>query len=207
MVTQDDGQIADGELGVFAEDTRFVSFYGIFANGQQWTRLNASTTSYAVARVYLTNPQIETADRTIAPGSLELVLSRVAGDGIHEDIDITNYGSIPVQFNLEIALRSDFADIFEVKSHKYVRRGHIETDWSQVDRELNTTYNNRDFHRRFLYRVRNASSTPRFANGRITFLVELAPRQSWHTCCQSPMYVSAPQFCPRRPLWRWLPRI
>jgi glycogen debranching enzyme len=182
MVTQDDGQIADGELGVFAEDTRFVSYYGIFANGQQWKRLNASTTSYAVARVYLTNPQIETEDRTIAPGSLELVLSRVAGDGIHEDIDITNYGTLPVQFNLEIALRSDFADIFEVKSHKYVRRGHIETDWSQVDRELNTTYNNRDFHRRFLYRVRNASSTPRFANGRITFLVELAPRQSWHTC-------------------------
>jgi glycogen debranching enzyme len=183
MVTQNNGQIeTTAELGVFAEDTRFVSYYGIFANGQPWTRLNASTTSYAVSRVYLTNPQIETEDRTIAQGSLELVLSRVVGDGIHEDIDITNHGTIPVQFNLEIALRSDFADIFEVKSHKYIRRGHIETDWSQTDRELNTTYNNRDFHRRFVYRVRNASSTPRFANGRITFLVELAPRQSWHTC-------------------------
>jgi hypothetical protein len=35
MVTQQDGQItAEGELGVFTEDTRFVSYYAIFANGQ-----------------------------------------------------------------------------------------------------------------------------------------------------------------------------
>ena len=175
MVTQEDGQIiTDGELGVFAEDTRFVSYYAIFANGQAWTRLNASTTSYATSRVYLTNP-------TIAPGTLELVLSRVVGDGIHEDIDITNYGLEPIQFNLEIALRSDFADIFEVKSHHYVR-GHINTDWSQIEQELNTTYHNRDFHRSCLYRVRNATSVPRFANGRMTFLVELAAKETWHSC-------------------------
>jgi glycogen debranching enzyme len=183
MVTQEDGQImADGEMGVFADDTRFVSYYAIFANGQSWTRLNSSTTSYAIARVYLTNPTIETEDSKIPQGTLELVLSRVAGDGIHEDINITNHGLTPVQFNLEIALRSDFADIFEVKAHHYVRRGHIDTTWNQDKQELNTTYLNRDFHRRFIYQVDNASSPPRFANGRITFLVELAARQTWHSC-------------------------
>jgi N-terminal domain of (some) glycogen debranching enzymes len=88
MVTQQDGQItAEGELGVFTEDTRFVSYYAIFANGQPWTQLNSSTTTYATSRVYLTNPVIETEDGTIAQGNLELVLSRVAGAGIHEDID------------------------------------------------------------------------------------------------------------------------
>ncbi|PSB57002.1 glycogen debranching N-terminal domain-containing protein [Chamaesiphon polymorphus] len=184
MVTQEDGQImTEGEFGVFADDTRFVSYYGIFANGQPWTRLNSSTTSYSTARVYLTNPKIETEDSTIPQGTLEMVLSRVAGDGIHEDIDITNHGLKPVKFNLEIALRSDFADIFEVKSHHYIRRGHINTSWNEENGELNTTYINRDFQRRFLYRVRNASSPARFANGRITFLVELAARESWHTCC------------------------
>lgn len=183
MVTQDDGQImADGEMGVFAEDTRFVSYYAIFANGQSWTRLNSSTTSYATSRVYFTNPVIETEDSTIAQGTLELVLSRVAGNGIHEDIDITNHGSTTAKFNLEVALRSDFADIFEVKAHHYVRRGHIDTDWNEDDGELNTTYINRDFQRRFLYRVRNASSPPRFANGRITFWIELAAKETWHSC-------------------------
>ena len=183
MLTQQDGQIvADGEQGVFTSDTRFVSYYAIFANGQSWTRLNSSTTSYATSRVYLVNPEIETEDSTIPQGTLELVLSRVVGNGIHEDIDIINHGLKPAKFNLEIALRSDFADIFEVKAHHYVRRGHIETSWNEGDRELSTTYINRDFERCFLYQVRNESSPPKVANGRITFWVELAPKATWHSC-------------------------
>jgi N-terminal domain of (some) glycogen debranching enzymes len=35
-----------------------------------------------------------------------------------------------VRFNLEIAIRADFADIFEVKGGHIVRRGHINTSWS-----------------------------------------------------------------------------
>ena len=42
-----------------------------------------------------------------------------------------NHGTTTVQFNLEIAVRSDFADLFEVKSGRIVRRGRITTDWSQ----------------------------------------------------------------------------
>lgn len=79
MVTQQDGQIAtDGELGVFADDTRFVSYYTIFANGEPWTRLSSSTTAYYAARIYLTNPLVETEDGMIAAGTLGFVLSRVA---------------------------------------------------------------------------------------------------------------------------------
>ena len=45
---------------------------------------------------------------------LRLRVTRAIGDGIHEDLDITNYSLLPVRFVLEIALRSDFADLFEV---------------------------------------------------------------------------------------------
>lgn len=183
MVTQQDGQItADDELGVFADDTRFVSYYAIFANGEPWTRLNSSTTAYYTARIYLTNPEIETEDGTIAAGTLGFVLSRVAGDGIHEDLDITNYGLTPVKFNLEIVLRSDFADIFEVKAHHFVRRGNIATGWNERDCKLQTVYTNRDFRRSFAYQVQNADSPPQAANGRITFLIELAAGATWHSC-------------------------
>ncbi len=183
MVTQQDGQITtDGELGVFADDTRFVSYYAIFANGKPWTRLNSSTTAYYAARIYLTNSCIDTEDGTIAEGTLGFVLSRVAGDGIHEDLDITNYGLTPVKFNLEIVLRSDFADIFEVKAHHFVRRGNIVTGWNERDRKLQTVYTNRDFRRSFVYQVKNADSSPQVANGRITFLVELAAGATWHSC-------------------------
>ncbi|MER8395706.1 hypothetical protein NKH10_28260 [Mesorhizobium sp. M1340] len=34
-----------------------------------------------------------------------------------------------VRFNLEVAMRSDFADLFEVKADAIVRRGRITTEW------------------------------------------------------------------------------
>ena len=50
---------------------------------------------------------------------------------MHEDLDITNNSMRPVRFQLEIALRCDFADMFEVKSDRIVRRGQITTEWSR----------------------------------------------------------------------------
>ncbi len=183
MVTEQDAQITtDGELGVFMNDTRFLSYYSCSANGQPWDRLNSSTTAYYAARIYLTNPELTTEDGPIAQGSVGFVITRIAGSGIHEDLDITNYGLTPVRFNLEIALRSDFADIFEVKAHKFVRRGHIVTQWEEESSELHTAYTNRDFYRRFTYRLGNCTSQPFYANGRITFEVALDPGATWHSC-------------------------
>jgi hypothetical protein len=183
MVTQLNGQIAaEGELGVFAKDTRFVSYYAIFADGKSWVWLNSATTAYYSSRVYLTNPAIEKEGGTIAPGTLALTLNRIVSTGIHEDIDIVNYGLNPVKFNLEIALRSDFADIYEVKAHHFVRRGNIVTTANEAENVYSTAYKNGDFQRSFSYQICNLSSPPYSANGRISFLVELAPGESWHTC-------------------------
>ena len=72
--------------------------------------------------------------------TLGLVIGRKLGGGMHEDLDITNHGRRPVRFNLEIAIRSDFADVFEVKPNRIVRRGRIATDWSDEHQKLRTTY-------------------------------------------------------------------
>src|SRR5437867_2642933 len=82
----------------------------------------------------------------------------------------------------QIASRSDFAGLFEVKSQKLVRRGRIVTHWDEGAGELANTYVHKDFVRRFFYRVRQAGSPPRYANGRIMFEVALPPGASWHTC-------------------------
>jgi glycogen debranching enzyme-like protein len=76
---------------------------------------------------YLTNRRIATTDGIIAPRTLGLVISRLISDGMHEDIEITNKSMRRATFQLEIALRCDFADIFEVKSNSIVRRGRIAT--------------------------------------------------------------------------------
>src|SRR5262245_33798462 len=121
MVTAPDGQIlADSEQGVFVDDTRFVSYYALFANGQPWRLLTSATVSYYAARFHLTNPPFETEDGPVDGGTLALSLGRNVADGIHEDLDVTNHSLSSVRFNLEIALRSDFADLFEVKSRDFV---------------------------------------------------------------------------------------
>ncbi len=183
MVMDLNGEVApDSEHGLFAKDTRFVSYYAIFANGQPWARLTSTATTYFSARVYLTNPQFATEGGDVAAGTLALVLTRTINDGVTERLEITNHSQRPVRFNLEIAMRSDFADLFEVRWHRFVRRGRMETRWDADATELTTTYDNRDFHRACHYRIQHYASHPHYANGRITFEIQLAPGAVWNTC-------------------------
>jgi glycogen debranching enzyme len=184
MVTDLDGQIVtESEQGVFAGDTRFLTYFAIAANGEPWVRLTSSATDYYAARIVLTNPAIATEAEEIPAGTLALTISRTVGEGIHEDLDVTNYGLAPVRFNLEVTLRSDFADLFEVKAHKFVRRGRIVTTWDDERCALRTTYTNRDFRRAFIYRLRNGDARPHSANGQVTWEVALGPGATWHSCC------------------------
>lgn len=198
MVTDLDGQIKpDDFLGIFTDDTRFLSYYACYIDGNSWILLRSTTTTYYAAQVYLTNPTFVTDSGTIPQGTLSLIISRTVEQGIHEDLDLTNYGLEPVRFSLEIALRSDFADIFEVQTRSFVRRGSLETVWDESQRALKTTYRNQDFFRCLTYQPQNYSSQPHYANGRITFEVILAPGESWHACGN---YILAEQDTIREPL-------
>ena len=93
---------------------------------------------------------------------------------MHEDIDITNNSQKPVRFNLEIAIRADFADIFEVKGDDIVRRGHITTSWSRKRQLLRITYRNKDFCREVIVRTGEGDGEPAAnANGRLSFDITL----------------------------------
>ena len=184
MVTDLAGQIQPlGHFGIFSDDTRFLSYYACYVDGHAWERLTSTTTTYYATRIVLTNPEFTSKDGKIPTGTLSLAISRTVQEGIHEDLDLTNYGLASVRFNLEIALRSDFADIFEVESRQFVRRGRIETRWDEENNKLSTTYTNGDFFRRLSYKISNCPSSPHSANGRITFEIKLQPGETWHACC------------------------
>jgi hypothetical protein len=161
-----------------------VSYYEISADGNAWRRLSSAATTHYTSRAYLICDAFETEAGAIPSGTVGLIISRTIDDGIHEDLDITNFGRTLVKFNLEVALRSDFADIFEVKSHRFVRRGRIATEWDQKGHTLRTSYANRDFERVFTYSLSDSGSPPVYANGRITFPILLESRASWHSCCE-----------------------
>ena len=183
LVTEPDGHIEwPGDKGLYFFDTRVISAWSVYANGTSWDLLNGGAVNFDAARIFLTNRAFLTEDGPIAAQTLAFSLSRVMGQGLHEDLDITNHGQRPVRFNLEISLRSDFADVFDVKSKRDIRRGHIHSDWSDARQTLRTTYRNADFHRAVAVAVGKSDSRAVFANGRLSFEVKLPPGGTWHCC-------------------------
>jgi glycogen debranching enzyme len=183
LVTEQDGGIDwPTDKGLYCLDTRLISSWKLYANGEPWDLLNSGAIAYYAAKVYLTNQPFKTESGDVPGGDLGLVLGRTLGEGLHEDLELVNHGRKAVRFNLEIVIRSDFADLFEVKANNIVRRGRITTQWSQRAARLTTRYENRDFVREVVIRVRDADPKPIYANGRISFDVELEPGGVWRAC-------------------------
>ena len=79
-----------------------------------------------------------------------------------------------MRFNLEISIRCDFADIFEVKSGQIVRRGRITTSWLAKRQVRRITYRNKDFCRGVTIRTGEGDGEPTVnANGRLSFDIAL----------------------------------
>ena len=109
------GDIADPVMGLFADDTRFLSRWILTINGQRPLRLSSDKVEYFSAAFYLRNP--------IAGGLEQDVLSigrdRFIGDGMQEHIVVQNHAPHPVEFELALEVGTDFADIFAVKEHDF----------------------------------------------------------------------------------------
>lgn len=185
MVTDLNGEISpESEQGVFDRDTRYISKLRFSANGQPWTRLSSSAVTYYAARFAFTNPPLLVEDGDIPPGIVGLTVSRAIHDGLHQDIDVTNYSMQHVKINLEMEIRSDFADLFEVKDHKFVHRGHIDLRRDEKHKDTIMTYTNRDFQRTMILHGLQEDSPGSVVNGMITFEIDLAPGASWSACHQ-----------------------
>ena len=170
------------DKGLYFLDTRMISTWGVYANGVPWDLLNSGAVNYNAARIFLANRMVKTEDGVVPARTVGFVIGRSISGGMHEDLDITNRGLTAVRFNLEIALRCDFADIFEVKSGDIVRRGRIITEWSDTDQRLRTTYQNGDFYRAIAVGPRDGKPGAVYANGRLSFEVKLRPGEVWHCC-------------------------
>ena len=186
LVTDPDGGIVwPSERGLYFLDTRIISAWAAYANGEAWDLLNGGAVAYDRAHIYLTNRAVPTQDGTIPARSMGFTLSRhIGARDMRETLELVNRGAKPVRFNLEIAIRSDFADIFEVKSNRIVRRGRIVSSFDPARQELSTTYRNQDFLRAVAVAPAaggQKTNAPEmvYANGRLSFAVAMDPGASW----------------------------
>ena len=184
-VTTQAGDIpSNTELGVYAIDTRFVNFYRLYLNGEPLEPINSNQLTFYAARFHLNKPIPALVSEGLEAQTLGITLNRIVSEGIHEDFDIVNFSEAKVRCWLEIAITSDFADIFEVRAHRLQKRGQVRTTWQESARQLRTTYDNEDFHRAFNYHILKTDGAVGYANGRIFFEIELEAGQQWHACCE-----------------------
>lgn len=183
LVTESDGRIqARTDKGFYFLDTRMISAWAAYANGVDWELLNGGALTYDTARIFLTNRAFVTEDGPVEARTLAFAITRHIDGGMHEDLVITNHGERSIRFNFEVSIRSDFADVFDVKSNRAVRRGRIASDWSEPGQTLRTTYRNQDFLRALTVSVGTDTTHAAYANGRLSFEVRLDSGQSWNTC-------------------------
>ena len=179
LISELDGSINwPSDKGLYFYDTRLVSAYAVYADGVPWDLLNSGAPSFYGARIFLINRAFSSEGGKVPARSLSFVLSRAIEGGMHEEYRITNHGPDPVCFNLEIVIRSDFADVFEVKTGPIIRRGRITSGWAEDRHALTTAYRNGEFHREIVVTAHGGGPAI-YANGRISFNVQLTPGQSW----------------------------
>jgi glycogen debranching enzyme len=170
-----------GDFGLYYEDTRFLSAYSLRLDGRTPVFLSARPTDSFSATHFLTNPAL--------PGAglawLGIVRRRQVGRGLHEDIDITNYGPDEARFSLELGFDADFVHIFDVKGRRESgqpvprRRGGIRLSLAEGGRSLRFELRRPTFVRRL---VVNLSERPVLVGPRCRFGLSLGPRERWHLC-------------------------
>lgn len=115
-----------GELGVYHDDTRFLSRYELSFEDLRPLYLNALVKEdNGLLVVELMNPDFRGEDGVcIGKGTVHLFRAKLLwGGACYEHVRISNYGLVTVKFKLAIDFDADFVDLFEVRGIERERRG------------------------------------------------------------------------------------
>jgi glycogen debranching enzyme len=117
-----------GAEGLYHEGTRFLSCLRMRVQGERLLLLSSNVREDNVLlAVDLMNPDLLRAGhQPIAHGSLHLLRTKFLYDATcYEHIRVWNYGAAAIEVQLELEIRADFADVFEVRGTRRQRRGTV----------------------------------------------------------------------------------
>jgi len=149
LLTETDGRVNWPSSRDFNfRDTRVISAWAIYANGELWDLLKWCAIAPQAARIFLTNALSKPKTGRSRHARLGLVIGRQVDGGLHEDFEITK----TIAKNQFVSTwRSRCAPISPTFRGERAtiswRRGHIVTSWSAKREILRVTYRNRGFCR------------------------------------------------------------
>jgi glycogen debranching enzyme len=115
-----------GEEGLYHEGTRFLSCWMLGLNRERPLFLSSTVKEdNDLLTVDLTNLDLTRAGRVIVPrGTLHISRTRFLWrNTCHERLRVRNYGLAPVAVHFSFHFEADFADIFEVRGTRRLRKG------------------------------------------------------------------------------------
>lgn len=118
---------ADASYGLYYNDTRHLSEMRLLLNGEAPDLLSYNDQDVYRAGILLANQAyVAASGEEVRDHSLGIRRERVMGDSLFEVITITNYNRNTVEFDLDLELASDFADIFLVRGFPPAARGTLD---------------------------------------------------------------------------------
>jgi len=204
LATRRDGFIhAEPDHGFFVQGTRLLSRYEYLLNGRPPLPTGLSNIEQHTWLGYYVAPAPRFADDFITQGpggataqqTIEFRLSRFVSDGLHEDVDVTNFTQQAAELTLELLLDADFADSAETRGER-LQKGKTDWQWRagngdyslavayEADKKYSHQGNIGTAHLQRGARVRfsNTCSTPEYGEKHVRFKFHVEPHGAWHLC-------------------------
>lgn len=109
-------------MGLFCSDTRFLSRLELQIDGRSPVLLSGTAEKGFSLGILCTNPRI---DERMSADTVGIRREMVLNGALFEEIEVANYSTTPVTFELSISFDADFADLFEVRGYEREKRGKI----------------------------------------------------------------------------------
>jgi glycogen debranching enzyme len=192
----------DTHQGIYHDDTRFISHYRYRFNTKPLVLLTAGYVDYYSSLAHYTNAPLRMDESDLPANQLRLRVARQIDEGrVLDDLRVTNYSPRPILAGLVVELKSDFADIFEVRGLHGPFRGAVETVWDPAERTLTNTYRQKEFFAQVRYHIGVSDSAPTYSNGELVFPIRLGSQETWRAAVTLQMGTGAPApKTERRPL-------
>jgi glycogen debranching enzyme len=137
FLTDPKGNVPQGEqchLGLYSEDTRFLSRWELQVMGQEPTVLSSQANRVFCNQIDLTTSFSETAKDIYEHSFIHLRRRQAVSDKLIERVRISNYLNVRQPMTFTIYYAADFADMFEVRGAERTRRGTYYRPILQEDR-------------------------------------------------------------------------
>jgi glycogen debranching enzyme len=156
--------------GLFVLDTRVLSRWELRVNEHRLEPLAVDLRAPFAARIAARAAP----DPGHADANLVVFRDRFVGQGMREDVTVTNHGAEPASITIDLHCEADFADLFAVKESRVRRRGRHS---HEVDgRTLRIGHAHDDVAREVVITLSEEAETE---PGRARWRTTLAPGERW----------------------------